>query len=210
MNLFSNSREFRIEYRNYLNERNIVLLNRVLFHIITVCVVICTLVILLLLLKIIFIQASFVIWKRNTELNSWSLLCFFYAIWSALTPHGRGIWPYYACFVEQFEGSRWHFISVKLKCPDTTEELFGPIKRVLLRNYRCPVDTSWVSRWHFMKYPADTWRCWNFDTLEEHATMTLLKCQVNTFAYSFPVLFENTAKVSWELFYVFQCGNEVE
>ena len=27
MNLFSNSREFRIEYRNYLNERNIVLLN---------------------------------------------------------------------------------------------------------------------------------------------------------------------------------------
>ena len=28
MNLFSNSREFRIEYRNYLNERSIVLLNR--------------------------------------------------------------------------------------------------------------------------------------------------------------------------------------
>ena len=28
MNLFSNSRAFRIEYRNYLNERNIVLLNR--------------------------------------------------------------------------------------------------------------------------------------------------------------------------------------
>ena len=62
MNLFSNSREFRIEYRNYLNERNIVLLNHGALSDNYDMWVICTLVILLLLLlKIIFIQASFVI-----------------------------------------------------------------------------------------------------------------------------------------------------